>query len=167
MDIPDTLLPGSQEKGHVGIPEPVDRLHRIAHQEERAAIAGLPSGREQFQKPDLGTRSILKFIHEDVLDASIKRKQQVRWPDRASQGPLGGQGQFDEIGGIAFGEQHPQFGYEVLQGTPKCRQRVPPCRSCNRPGGTSQLEQRMAQFLLNPQRRNQMLELACKDGEFP
>jgi hypothetical protein len=34
-----------QEQRHVGIAKPVDRLHRVADEEQRAPVVGLPAGR--------------------------------------------------------------------------------------------------------------------------
>ncbi len=63
----------------------VDGLHRIAHAKYAAAIALLPSGRQQPHQLQLRAGCILKFVDENVLQPVIETQAQIRRRVRAAE----------------------------------------------------------------------------------
>ena len=72
------LVAGAQEQAHLGFAELVDRLHRIAHREQRAPVTRLPAGGQRAQQLELLKRGILEFIDEDVADGAAATQGQIR-----------------------------------------------------------------------------------------
>ena len=73
-------MPGAcalDEEPHLGVAEAVDRLHRIADREQRAAVAGLPAGGQPAQELELRERRVLELVDQQVIDACVEREQQV------------------------------------------------------------------------------------------
>ncbi len=66
-----------EKQTNIGLPESINRLHRIAHQEKCAPIAGVPSGGQHFEQLKLRVGRVLKFVHQDVLDAVTHCEGQV------------------------------------------------------------------------------------------
>ncbi len=66
---PEPAAAHGGEAAHLGIAKPVDGLHRIADQEQRAAIALGPVLREREQQFVLIARGVLEFVDQDVTDA--------------------------------------------------------------------------------------------------
>ena len=66
-----------EEIAHLGLAEPVDRLHRIADGEQRAAVAVIPAGRQPADELELRPRRVLELVDEDVRDAQVRREQQL------------------------------------------------------------------------------------------
>ena len=58
----------STNSAHLGVAEAVDRLHRVADGEQRAAVAGLPSRRSAAQQLHLRDRRVLELVDEQVLE---------------------------------------------------------------------------------------------------
>ena len=96
------------EAPHLGIAKSVDRLHRIAHQEQRATVAVAPVPGQRDQQFILIARSVLELIDEDVFEVhadALGQGRRVavlrqRLPRRAG-----------DLGVVAFAvlvEQHPQ-----------------------------------------------------------
>src|SRR5256885_7015971 len=52
----------ADEQADLRVAEAVDRLHRIAHDEQRAPIALLPGGGEGFEQLELRQRGVLELI---------------------------------------------------------------------------------------------------------
>src|SRR3954465_11008124 len=61
----DGAFPGLEEERHLRFAEAVDRLHRVADEEERAAVAFFPSGGEAAQQLVLRPGSVLVFVDQD------------------------------------------------------------------------------------------------------
>ncbi len=76
-DPADTLALGLQEQRDVGLPERIDRLHRVADAEQRAPVALLPAGEQQLQQLFLRRRRVLVFVHEQVADAVVERERKL------------------------------------------------------------------------------------------
>ena len=68
-----------REAADLGIAEPVDGLHRIAHQEQRASIAFRPVLRQRQQQVVLIARGVLEFVDQDVPDARAQPFGERRW----------------------------------------------------------------------------------------
>ncbi len=64
--ITDPRIPSSQEQSHLRFAELVDGLHRVANNKEGSPIAGLPAHRECLDQVELGQRSVLEFIDQDM-----------------------------------------------------------------------------------------------------
>src|SRR5208337_303276 len=92
-----TLLLGGDEQLHLGVAEAVDRLHRVADEEQRPAIAARPAGGQAFDQLDLRARGVLKLVHEQMLDTRIEREQEVRRRIAALQRAQGDQRRLVEI----------------------------------------------------------------------
>src|SRR5262249_50251258 len=64
--------------------EAVNRLHRVADQEQRAPVAFLPAGGELGEELELRERGVLELVDQDMRDLLVEREQQVaRVVDRA------------------------------------------------------------------------------------
>src|SRR5207302_5816637 len=50
LDTAEARVPGLQEQRDLRLAEAVDRLHRVADEEERAAVARLPAGGEALEE---------------------------------------------------------------------------------------------------------------------
>ena len=74
----DAALLRQQEQRHVRIAKPIDRLHRIADEKQRAPVIGLPTRRQQLQQAALRLRGVLELVDEQMLDAAVEREQQLR-----------------------------------------------------------------------------------------
>src|SRR5205823_7195265 len=70
-------FPGLQEESDLRLAEAVDRLHRVADEEERAAVALLPAGGEAFEQFPLRVGGVLELIHQDVADLRVEREQEI------------------------------------------------------------------------------------------
>src|SRR5207237_3999750 len=77
LDGAEAFLPRLKEERDLRLAEPVDRLHRVADEEERAAVALLPAGGEAAQELVLRPGGVLVFVDQDVADAGVEREQQV------------------------------------------------------------------------------------------
>ena len=79
-----------RNSGHVRFPERIDRLHRIANAEEAPAVAGLPTGDQEFQQALLRRRRVLVFVDQQVMDAIVEREARApleRTRRRVHRGP--------------------------------------------------------------------------------
>ncbi len=116
-----------EEQRQVGVAEAVDRLHRIADEEQRSAVAALPSGGQQLEQLHLRLRRILELVDEQVLDTPIEREQQlgrrVDAPERAARR----EAELDEVDAPRVGELHLELGGEVQQDDAQ-RLELPPLR---------------------------------------
>ena len=68
----DAFMARTQIQTDFGLTEPIDRLHGVAHHEQRAAIVGLPTGGELGQQFMLAHRGVLKFVHQQMTNAIIE-----------------------------------------------------------------------------------------------
>ena len=75
----DALVARAQEQANLGFAELVDRLHRITHRKQRAAITRLPARRERAQQFKLVEGGILKFIDQHMADGVAAAQRQVGW----------------------------------------------------------------------------------------
>jgi hypothetical protein len=74
-----------RKEPHLGLAEAIDGLHRVAHEEERAARRPDSHPEVSFsQQLQLRVRRVLEFVHEDVADAVVEREQQVGGPSSVS-----------------------------------------------------------------------------------
>src|SRR6185437_9981370 len=58
----DAERASAQETADLRLAKLIDRLHRIANDEERAAIAGLPAGGQRFQELELRHGGVLELV---------------------------------------------------------------------------------------------------------
>jgi hypothetical protein len=86
LDRAEAALPGIQKQRDLGLAEAVDRLHRVADEEERAAVLRLPARSEKGQQFPLRHRGVLELVDQDVLDARVEGEQEVgRLVDRSER----------------------------------------------------------------------------------
>ena len=93
-----------EKQPDVGIAKAVDRLHRIADDEQRSAIARCPPGGQLFDQVALSERSILIFVDQKMLDSKVEREQKLGGSVAARQRPQRDQGRFVEIDRADIGE---------------------------------------------------------------
>ena len=106
----DALCLGAQEQPHLSLAEAVDRLHRIADAEQRAAVAWLPAGGEALQQLDLGRAGVLELVDQQVADAPVEAQAQFRRVHVVAQGGDGARGELAEIHFAGLAEHQPQLG---------------------------------------------------------
>ena len=101
---PGVLRP--QEQRYFGFAEAVDRLHRVADEEQRAAVALLPAGSQLGEELELRERGVLELVDQDVRDLLVEREQEVaRVVDRAERRERAVR-ELGEVGLAALPEQH-------------------------------------------------------------
>ena len=76
-------LPGPQKQRHIGVPKPVNRLHRIPDHEQRSggsasSVVFTPASHEPLQEPGLRRGGVLKLVDEDMLNLVIQSLRQCR-----------------------------------------------------------------------------------------
>ena len=76
-------LSGPQKQRHVGVPKPVNRLHRIPYHEQRSggsasSVMFGPASHEPLQEPGLRRGGVLKLVDEDMLNLVIQSLRQCR-----------------------------------------------------------------------------------------
>ena len=81
----DTGGAGAEKHADLGFAKTVDGLHRVADQEQRAAIARLPARGEQREQLGLLQRCVLEFVDQDVADARVQAQRQIGWIIHAAQ----------------------------------------------------------------------------------
>ena len=108
----DAALLREQEQRHVGVAKPIDRLHRIADEEQRAPVVGLPTRRQQLEQPALRLRGVLELVDEQVLDAPIEREQQLRRRVDLAERALRRECKLDEVDGAPLRERDLELGGE-------------------------------------------------------
>ncbi|MNX96293.1 hypothetical protein D3C86_1286050 [compost metagenome] len=104
-----------QEQTDFRLAEAVDRLHRIAHQEQAAAIAGLPAGSQRAQQVQLRLAGVLEFVDEQVADGSIQLEQQFARIIGAAQRGRGALRDLDEIHLALVGKAQAQLRHGQRQ----------------------------------------------------
>src|SRR5206468_3100128 len=103
---PEPGMLGLQEERHFCFAEAVDRLHRVADEEQRAAVTLLPAGSQLGEELKLRERGVLELVDQDVRDLLVEREQQVaRVVDRAERGERAVR-ELGEVGLAALAEQH-------------------------------------------------------------
>ena len=70
-------MPRAQIQTHFSFTKTVNRLHRVAHHEQGAAIIRLPARRKPRQQLVLRQRGILKLIHQQMTNAIVERQRQI------------------------------------------------------------------------------------------
>ena len=108
-------MPRAQEQAHLGFTKAVDGLHRIAHHKQRAPVIGRPAGGEALQQLVLRERGVLEFIDQDVMDAVVKRQQEVGGRVFGAQGEQRALRDLDKVGLAAQGEHQLEFGHGARQ----------------------------------------------------
>ncbi len=84
-------LPHVQEQPDLGLAEAVDRLHRVADQEQRAAVAGLPAGSQRRGAAVLRLGRVLELVDQHVAErASSASAVSVGMPSSPSDQCRGG-----------------------------------------------------------------------------
>ena len=114
-DVADTTLLRAQEQRHVGVAKTVDRLHRIADEEQRATVVALPAGRQQLEQTQLRMRRVLEFVDENVLDAAIERQQQFRRSIHMTQRAARRERELHEIHFAPLREHNLELGGQAQQ----------------------------------------------------
>ena len=100
----DALLGCLQEQRDVGLAERIDGLHRVADAEERPAVTALPAGEQQRQQLLLRGRSVLVFVHQQVMDPVIEREREFRRRGIVAQRVSCSAGDCRVVEAAAFGE---------------------------------------------------------------
>ncbi len=98
-----------EKKADIGFAKQVDRLFWITDDEERAAVAALPSGYQPVQQFILGIGGILEFIDQDVTDRVVEFEQQVTRIVGCSQAGQGGAGHLGKIDGAGLAKNRAQL----------------------------------------------------------
>ena len=105
----DARFADLQEQSDFGLAEAIDGLHRIADEEERAAVGRLPACGERLEQFVLGDGRVLEFVDKQMLDACAHRKGQIgRLPTRV-QGADGGLCDLGKIDDAGLGEHDPEL----------------------------------------------------------
>ena len=65
------------EQTDFGLAEAIDRLHRIADAEQRAAVAVGPPAGQALQQVELTERGVLELVDQDVLQAIVEREREI------------------------------------------------------------------------------------------
>ena len=104
LNVPDAMLSGFDEQRHFGVAKTVDRLHRIADEKKRPAVACLPPACQEFDELHLRARGVLELVYQQVTDAMIESKQQFRRLINLSEGSLGGKRKLHEVDRLTLGE---------------------------------------------------------------
>ncbi|VGO06922.1 hypothetical protein AMB3_3154 [plant metagenome] len=119
------LVAHMQEQAHFRLAEAVDRLHGVAHQEERAAIAVLPAGRERADQVDLRLAGVLELVDEQMTDGGVETQQQLAWVVGPAQRSLHALRDLDEVDFSGLGELQLQLCGSQAQGHQLRAQHVP------------------------------------------
>ncbi len=120
-DRSDALARGFQKQRHLGLAETVDGLHRVAHDEERAAVALFPARGELREQLVLRHGGVLELVDEDVVDAVVEREHEIRGAVLGLEGAKRALGDLDEIGLPVRGEAD----LELTHGHSATRTRAP------------------------------------------
>ena len=107
-DAADALLPGLEEERDLRLAEAVDGLHRVADQEQRAAVILLPARGQSFDQFELRVRGVLELVDQDVLDARVEREQEVGRLLRRAERAHRGLRHLGEVGLAVLGEHQLQ-----------------------------------------------------------
>ena len=108
-DVADAALADAQEEADIGLAEAVDRLHRVADDEQRAAVIGRPAARQLLDQADLARAGVLEFVHQQVADAVVERLGEIGRRLVVAERQSGAGGHFDEIDLPGFLEGQPQL----------------------------------------------------------
>ncbi len=117
-----------EEQAHFRVAEAVDRLHRIADGEQRAAVAVGPAGRELRQQLVLHIGRVLEFVDEQMVVARIEAQQQVGRCLGGAERAQRRQRELDEVDGAFGGEYQLQALPRRAAGRPATRRRSPRLR---------------------------------------
>ena len=71
------VFPGLEEKPHLRFAKTVDRLHGVAHQEQRPAIIRVPVPDQAGEQAVLTLGGVLELVDEQVRDAIVQAPGQV------------------------------------------------------------------------------------------
>ena len=108
-DVADAALADAQEEPDVGLAEAVDRLHRVADDEQRAAVVRHPAARQFLDQADLARTGVLEFIDQQVTDAVVERLGQIGRRFVIAERQAGAGGDFDEVDLAGFLKGQPQL----------------------------------------------------------
>src|SRR5690606_29345111 len=103
----------------------IDRLHRVAHEKQGAAVARFPPRREDLEQSKLPVRRVLELVDEDVPDPVVEREQQIRWRVVAAERFARRERDLDEIDDLALGEDDAKLRRRAAQHEPEIRERTP------------------------------------------
>ena len=123
--IADAVLAHIQEQTDISLAKTVDRLHRIADDEQRPAVVRHPPAHQLLQQRHLTRAGVLELVDQQVTDAVIERLRQIGRRFVVAQRQPGAGGDFDEIDLAGFLEGQPQLpggqpqqAREVFHGRP-------------------------------------------------
>ena len=85
LDAADALIAGAQEQPDFCVAELVDRLHRVADREQRAALAGFPAGSQRLQQVELRERGVLELVDQHVTQLKAGAQREIRRQPRLDQ----------------------------------------------------------------------------------
>ncbi len=108
--IADAFVPRLQEEANLGFAEAIDRLHRVAHEEERPAVARFPAGSELAQQIPLRERGVLELVDEDVANSVVEGEEEIRRAFFGFQSLRGAMSDLREVRLAVHGKHDPQLG---------------------------------------------------------
>jgi hypothetical protein len=106
---PEPGVLGLQEERHFGFAEAVDRLHRVADEEQRAAVTLLPAGRQLGEELELRERGVLELVDQDVRDSRRAR--------------AGGRSDLDRAEGLSAVRELGEMAWRARRTAPEPRDR--------------------------------------------
>ena len=75
-----------EEQADLRVAEPIDRLHRIADQEQRTAVASLPAGGQCLDQSELRIGGVLELVDQHVPQARVERERGIGGRVRVAEG---------------------------------------------------------------------------------
>ncbi len=106
----EAVVADVEEQSDLRVAEAVDRLHRVADEEQRAPVAGLPAGRQRLQQSHLRLGGVLELVDQHVPQLRVERQRGVgrrvlaaeRLPRRPREARV--------VGNAPLGEHQFEFG---------------------------------------------------------
>jgi hypothetical protein len=75
-----------EEQADLRVAEPIDRLHRIADQEQRTAVASFPAGGQRLDQSELRIGGVLELVDQHVSQARVERERGIGGRVRVAEG---------------------------------------------------------------------------------
>ncbi len=121
----DPALPGLKKEADLRFTKSVNRLHGIAHQEQRPSVIRAPVPDQPGQQAILALGGILKLIDEQVADLIVQSAGQVGWGlVRTQRGPRP-DGDLREVDAPFLAKDEPELLYRHGQQEHQRVQHVP------------------------------------------
>ena len=113
--VADSMLARADEQADLRVTEAVDRLHRIAHDEQRAPIALLPGRGQRFEQLELRQRGVLELIDQNVGEGQAGAQRELRGEPCVRERRARRTGDVGVIDAPGFREFHVQLARRVLE----------------------------------------------------